>query len=1273
MKEKKPIDERRGRDIGPAPSLTPPRRAGEGKIGNAADTKASGSRKQLSDEDWDKLARAPRRWPKRLAVFLILVAAVIAALPTVIGKTPLRNVILSAMLPKVLPNGGVQVAIGDASLGWFSPPSVSGIEVRDAAGRPLVAVESVQLSRSPWSLAANWHDLGEIEITRPVVYVAVRPDGSNVEDVINELVSKGATNPTAMSQSPEGADGSGGGSVGKAAVAVKVVDGTVLVQEAATGRGWRLASLNAQYDSHGAGAGIGQVAASGQITTEAVATGGTANSAMMSPGKFAFSLATDASGRQQAQWQAESISLAAAEPWLRRFAVGAEVSGMLSGQGSAAWSTSAMAAAGSSAKPPADLVTSGIVRIDRLDACGPQLKGDRVRLATVELPWRLSAQPSGVTIDDLELKSDVGHVAARGVISPTLISAAAIAGATGAVPLDAAAKQNLEVRGDLDLAKLAAMLPHALWIREGTTINSGTIQLAIRNQPIDGGQSLTGQIRTEKLAGTSGGKPLSWDQPVNATFELRRENGNLRLNSLKCDSEFLKVDAAGTLDELTASAEFDLNKLSSQLGQFVDLSGMQLAGTGTAHLDCHLAEANQFTASANSELLQLRMAMGGEAPLSEPRLSLKAEAAGVLDPASHVPARVATARLQIDADNDQLDAQLAEPVDCTTTPTWPLSIRLTGSIAHWLTLARPWMATDPWQVDGQSQATADVRAGGETVDVSNAKATIMNLHVVGVGWNIAEPRVELAADLHWNLKTNEIASQSAQVVSSAVAVATKDVHVKTGGPGPVQMTGVAAFRGDVSRLASWQVPPSQPAPYQPQGSFNGNVRVVQQGDRITGEMAVTGQDLMLAQWMAAGSGAGAAAAGYQTIWQEPQASIKGTTMYDGAADKLTFQQLQVQSNTLQAAADGQIDRLTTLTDVTAAGTLNYDLAQITPLLKPYVGDRVQLGGRETARFQIAGRMGGISDFGFRNADFQAPAAGVSPQSAVHWSRRLQARVEVPWESANVYGLPIGGGKIAAALGEGALRIDPLALAVAEGQLNASPNVQFDPEPMLLTLPKGPVLTNVKISQEVSEAMLKYIAPVLAGATQSEGQFSLQLDGARVPLLDTKKADAAGQLTMHSVRVVPGPMAKQWVDLGQQIQSLVKRKDAAASDPARQVTLLTVQDQQVNFRVADGRVYHQGMEFQIGDMTCHSDGSVGLDETVAITLRIAIPDKWVEGQPLLAGFKGQSLSIPIGGTLNRPQMDQRAVASLSRQLLQGAAQQAVGGELNKALDKFFKAK
>jgi hypothetical protein len=1340
MKEKKPSS------VGHQPSVRsqedfaseegdvgmPPRRAGEGSGSRAAhnypnareahhnDLGASHRRKvkhALSDSDWDRLARGPRRWPKRAAVLLILLAALVAALPTVVSKLPpVRNAILSAVVPK---DCGLAVAIGDLSLGWLNPPTISAIEVRDGAGRPLVGVESLALSRSPWQLATNWRELGEITVTRPVIYVAVRPDGSNIEDAI-----KGLTGGPGAAPGAEPAAGSGDENVNtpdiKPRVAVKCIDGTVLVQDLATGHGWRLQSLNAQFDSHGGG--LGQLTASGEVMAEGGDGNGTSpifptDSGKLGqsptrqgtvPGKFALSLGADAGGREQLQWQAESITLAAAEPWLRRFAPGAEINGSLTGQGTATWSANGngLAAAGGGGTQiammpvpvlPVDLASAGSIRIDRLDVSGPQLKGDRLRLVTVEMPWRIASQAGRLAIDQLEIRSDAASVAARGVLDRSSITRGARGsmllarlqnqlGSHGQLDLmclaaltalDVLGQHDFEVCAESDIAKLAAMLPHAMNIREGTTITSGSVQLAIRNQPVDGGQTLTGQIRTEKLAGTSGGQPIAWDQPVNATFELRRENGSVRLNSLKCDSDFLKVTAAGTSEQVTGSAEFDLNKLSSQLGQFVDVSGMQLTGTGTAHLDCQLEAGNQFVASANSELSQLRVALGSGEPLSEPRLALKADAAGALDTATHQLARVASARLMIDADKDQLEAQLAEPVDCTAaTPTWPLSIHVTGSIAHWLALARPWMATDPWQVDGDSQATADVRATGQVIDVANAKATITNLHVVGVGWNIAEPRVELSADLQWDAAARELASQSAQVTSSTIALATKDVHVKVGGAGVPQMTGVGAFRADVTRMAAWQVSASQPAPFAPQGMVTGNLRVVQQGNQIVGEVNATGQNLALAQWTAGsaasgGSGANTGrAAGYQMIWQDPQVTLRGGANYDAAADKLALQQLAVQSNTLQAAVDGQIERLTTLVDVTAAGTMTYDLAQVTPLLKPYVGEGVQLGGRETARFQIAGRMGGAPGVTIQNASFAGPSA--SAAAPPHWSRRLQARVEAPWDSANIYGLSVGGGKIAALLADGALRIDPFTLAVSDGQLNAAPNVQFDPRPMLLTLPKGPLLTNVRIAQEVSDAMLKFIAPVLAGATQSEGQFSLDLDRASVPLLDTKKTDAAGKLTVHSVRVVPGPMAKQWVDITEQIQSLLRRQDAASAD-GRQMTLVTMQDQQVNFRVADGRVYHQAINFQLGELPCTSEGSVGLDETVAITLRISIPDKWVENQPLLAGLKGQQLTIPISGTLARPQMDQRAVAGLSRQLVSSAAQQAVGGELNKALDKLFKAK
>jgi translocation and assembly module TamB len=645
----------------------------------------------------------------------------------------------------------------------------------------------------------------------------------------------------------------------------------------------------------------------------------------------------------------------------------------------------------------------------------------------------------------------------------------------------------------------------------------------------------------------------------------------------------------------------------------------------------------------------LSVAMPGGAVWSEPRLAIKAAAAGGLDPATRQPTQVASGRLQLEAESDRFDAQLAGPVNLRDAdPAWPFTLRASGSTSRWLARVRPWFTPDPWQVDGQSDVAAEVRAAANNVEVSQAKLSVANLRVVGVGWSIAEPRVEIAGDLHWNGATGELASRSAQVVSSSMSLATQDVRLQSDGKTPPQLNGVAAFRADVGRVASWKVAATQPPPYQAQGMVTGNLRFAQQAGGFVGELNATGENLSLAQSSVASRGVPAPV--YQAIWQEPRVTVQGTTRYDANLDRLAFEQVQLQSNTLQAALQGQIDRLSTTADTNATGTLTYDLAQITSLLRPYTGGGVQLVGRETGRFQVAG-------------SFANPAA--------HWSRTVQGRFEAPWTSADVYGLPVGAGRVAGTLGEGLVRFDPLALAVAEGRLTASPLVRLDPEPMEFTMPAGPLLTDVRISPQVSEAMLKYIAPVLAGATQSEGHFSLDLDGARVPLGDPKRADMAGKLAVHAVRVVPGPMAKQWVELAQQIEAIAKRRELAAAGQSEPISLLTIQDQQVNFRVVDGRVYHQNMQFQVGDVTLRSEGSVGLDETLALVLHVPIQDKWIEGQAFLVGLRGQSLAIPVKGTLRQPQLDRGAVAGLSQQLLQGAAQQAIGGELNKAFDKLFK--
>ena len=70
----------------------------------------------------------------------------------------------------------------------------------------------------------------------------------------------------------------------------------------------------------------------------------------------------------------------------------------------------------------------------------------------------MAAQPGALVVEELQLRSDLGHAAIRG----RLDSAAITNG-----------RHDLELRGSVDVAKLATMLPRALRIRSDTTITSG--------------------------------------------------------------------------------------------------------------------------------------------------------------------------------------------------------------------------------------------------------------------------------------------------------------------------------------------------------------------------------------------------------------------------------------------------------------------------------------------------------------------------------------------------------------------------------------------------------------------------------------------------------------------------------------------------------------------------------------------------------------------------------------------------------------------------------
>jgi hypothetical protein len=240
------------------------------------------------------------------------------------------------------------------------------------------------------------------------------------------------------------------------------------------------------------------------------------------------------------------------------------------------------------------------------------------------------------------------------------------------------------------------------------------------------------------------------------------------------------------------------------------------------------------------------------------------------------------------------------------------------------------------------------------------------------------------------------------------------------------------------------------------------------------------------------------------------------------------------------------------------------------------------------------------------------------------------------------------------MGNGLLRVEPLDLAVSQGRIHLAPVVRLTPDPIEITLPRGPLAERVQISPALCASLLKYVTPVLADVTTAQGAFSIELDGCRIPLGDPAKGELAGRFIIHSIEVGPGPLVRQFaVLLGRETPAKLRQESI------------------VQFRMVGGRIYHQGLELVFPEFTVRTHGSVGLDQTIAIMAEMPVPPKWLEKTPMISqALHNQTLQIPIGGTLSKPQLDQKVVQDLSRQFLKKAAGGMLEEGINKQLDRLF---
>jgi hypothetical protein len=207
---------------------------------------------------------------------------------------------------------------------------------------------------------------------------------------------------------------------------------------------------------------------------------------------------------------------------------------------------------------------------------------------------------------------------------------------------------------------------------------------------------------------------------------------------------------------------------------------------------------------------------------------------------------------------------------------------------------------------------------------------------------------------------------------------------------------------------------------------------------------------------------------------------------------------------------------------------------------------------------------------------------------------------------------------------------------------------------VLVIRDGTILDHAAVTPAMCEDVLKYVAPILAEATQVEGQVSLTIGEGRFPLDAPKEGSIAGLLSVDQVAVSPGRLGKQLAELLKVSPSIE-----------------LIRQSEIAFEMRDGRVRHENLTFALGGMEVSTTGSVGFDHTLDLVAQVKFPAGFLGEGPVLRAFSEKPFRVPVGGTLEKPELRGEELASALFAAVAEASQNLANGEKMQFNGEFFK--
>ena len=1177
-----------------------------------------------------------RRWPLLLAVL----AAVLFFLPNMIGWFGFHRHLVDYALADF--NGNI--SLENASLGWLQKVCLTNVTATDSNGNTLLQAEAVKSSKPLYALIMS-PNYGQIDVTGANCFLQLRPDGSNLEDALANFMGRSDTDSTP-----------GDNDAALPKLTVNVVEGQADISSTTSTQGWQVGGLNATIQ---VGTDKAPLLVNARCRVTPTKLDDSGQTIQLNSGELSFASQVDA-GQSVLNFssadlllETEEMPLSLAAPVIQRFVGPVNTTGTMNGKIQAAYSANTVS------------IEVQQIGLDGFGFVAPELIGsDQILIDQISANGILQISPSIIAAQQFQIQSDIAEIRAEGSFDIEQLTSLA----TGGQLLDT----PFQLDGQIDLAKLTRMLPSTLQLHKDLIINSGTATFQAGSQNENGTKRMVINLDTANINARRGAQQISWAKPLRLVGTIQQSQGQLALNDIRCISDFLTI--AGNADLKTGSfvAQGDLDQLIQRVGQFADLGGAKLAGVLEAKFGWQVDNSgNQPDPGQGDRTLPVQIGgsidiinpvieMPGMQPWNQPRMSVKLTAAGK----SHAGTRLQIDQggIQVDAGSEQMFARLAQPVpDAFANQVWNADCQLSGSMSGWLMHLENFVELGDVVIEGQLVLNCGATIDGQSVQLSNVQYSIDQLVFDGYGMKIREAKTVGAGTAIYDLATGNISIPDTTFSGSAISARGQQLQIKF--PGNIQIDGDILFRGDVNRIAAWYAISPTPDSIFWYGGIDGTVKLASNENGIRGQLNSKINNLVAARQvdvpnpvrrMRPGQAIPASQPKRQwlEVWRESEVSMSGGVALANDFNAIRIQNLLINSPSLQVKADGSIVDLagSMITDI--SGTWRPSWEKINGLLHAYAGGLMKFAGQAEQQFVIRGPI-------YETKTQPGITPWVSPS--------FQAAASVGWERGEILGLAVGQSKIDLLVAQSIANLKTNGIPFAGGVVQLAPQIDLRSESPILTMDRTRIIDNVALQPETARQWLKYVAPLVADATSAKGNFTVDVESAAVPLHDPMNMEIQGTATLTNVVIGAGPMAEQLLGTVNQLRALLKPN----SNGRDYNTWLQMSEQTVPVIVKNGRVFHDNVKLAHRDLILQTRGSIGFDQTLKITAEIMIADDWIAGKPYLAGLRGKSISIPIGGTISKPLLDIRALHQLSRDLIQQAAGGLVNEKVIQERDKLMK--